>query len=64
MYRKIGQLSLRKNKGKVANDYLTQTNIKKLLTFIVRSDNIFRAGEKNRKVFTSAGVLELADRLD
>ena len=25
MYRKIGQLSLRKNKGKVANDYLTQT---------------------------------------
>ena len=29
MYRKIGQLSLRKNKGKVANDYLTQTHEKR-----------------------------------
>ena len=25
VYRKTGQISLRKNKGKVANDYLTQT---------------------------------------
>lgn len=28
MYRKTGQISLRKNRGKVANDYLTQTFIK------------------------------------
>ena len=27
MYRKTGQISIRKNKGKVANDYLTQTTL-------------------------------------
>ena len=32
VYKKIGKISLRKNNGKVANEYLTQTTILSNLT--------------------------------